>query len=235
MARLSEASGDFPSDNFVSNETSYLDVAPALEDRSLRGRAYVGVGPEQNYTYIALTEPSVAYVVDLRRGNMLEHLVYRGCFEVGETRAQFLSALLARHPTAAGSRRTETDAAGAPDELAPLAAAFESAPPDRALLAEGVARSRAVLDRLKVVRAAGDDQGIARIHEAFFARGLSIAFEMKNSGLPFPTLGRVLAEREPDGVRAASSRPRSAIGGFAGSSSPTGSCPSSETSAAGTR
>lgn len=201
MARLSEAPGDFPSDNFVSNETSYLDVAPALRDPSLRGRAYVGVGPEQNYTYLALTEPAVAYVVDLRRDNMLEHLVLRGCFEVGETRAEFLSALLARHPVAAGSQGTGPESAAASETFAPLAAAFASAPPNRALLEEGVARSRALLDRLHVVRAAGDDEGIARIHEAFFARGLSIAFEMKNSGLPFPTLGRVLAERDPAGAQ----------------------------------
>src|SRR4029077_18088190 len=49
------------------------------------------------------------------------------------------------------------------------------------------------------VRAPGDDEGIARIHEAFSSRGLDLAFEMKNSGLPFPTLGQVLAERSPDG------------------------------------
>jgi len=193
MARLSEAPGDFPSDNFVSNELSYLDVAPALRDPALRGRAYVGVGPEQNYTYIALTEPSVAYLVDLRRGNLLEHMVLRGCFEAGETRLGSLSALLARHARA--------DTTPGADGFAPLAAAFASVPPDRGLLEEGVARSRAVLARLHVVGAPGDDEGIARIHEAFFTRGLSLAFEMRNSGLTFPTFGAVLAAREPDGVQ----------------------------------
>jgi hypothetical protein len=192
IARLSEAPGDFPSDNFVSNETSYLDVAASLGDPALRGRAYVGVGPEQNYTYIALTEPAVAYIVDLRRGNLLEHLVLRGCFEAGETRAGFLSALLARRPRGDGT--------GAGD-FAPLAAAFASSAPEPSLLQAGVARSRAVLDRLHVVRAPGDDEGIARIHAAFAARGLSLAFEMKNSGLPFPSLGEVLATRSPDGAQ----------------------------------
>jgi hypothetical protein len=193
MTRLSDTPGAFPSDNLVSNETSYLDVAPSLGDPALRGRAYVGVGPEQNYTYIALTEPAVAYIVDLRRGNLLEHLVLRGCFEAGETRVGFLSALLARRP-----RPRRGDTAGA-DGFAPLAASFASTTPDRALLAAAVARSQALLDRLHVVRAPGDDETIARIHDAFSARGLGIAFEMKNSGLPFPTLGQVLAERAPDG------------------------------------
>ncbi|HQP39244.1 MAG TPA: hypothetical protein PLI95_28870, partial [Polyangiaceae bacterium] len=57
MRKLSERPGDFPSRNFVSNETSLLDVAPALRDGRLRGRAYVGVGPEQNLTYVGLSEP----------------------------------------------------------------------------------------------------------------------------------------------------------------------------------
>ena len=190
MARLSESPGDFPSDNFVSNETSYLDVAPALQDPRLRGRAYVGVGPEQSYTYIAMLDPAVSYIVDIRRGNLLEHLVLRGCFEAGETRAAFLSALLARRPL------TPVDA----DGFAPLAAAFASAPPDRALRDEGVARSRALLDRLHVVRSPGDDEDVARIHDAFFARGLSLAFTMKNGTGGYPTLGQMLAARDPGGA-----------------------------------
>lgn len=190
MARLSESPGDFPSDNFVSNETSYLDVAPALNDPRLAGRAYVGVGPEQNYTYIAMLEPAVAYIVDIRRGNLLEHLVIRGCFEAGETRAGFLSALLARRPL------TPVEA----DGFAPLVAAFASATPDRALRDEGVARSGALLDWLHVVRLPGDDRDLARIHDAFFARGLSLAYTMKNAGYRYPTLAETLAARNPGGA-----------------------------------
>jgi hypothetical protein len=192
--RLSEAPGDFPSDNFVSNETSYLDVAPALRAPALRGRAYVGVGPEQNLTYVALLEPAIAYVVDLRRGNLLEHLVLRGCFEAGETRAAFLTALLARRPRAP----LPEDASG----FGPLAAAFASAPPERALRDEGVARTRSLLDRLHLTRATHDDERIARIHDAFFARGLALAFTMRNGGAWYPSLGAMLAARDPAGEEA---------------------------------
>jgi hypothetical protein len=190
MARLSESPGDFPSDNFVSNETSYLDVAPALQDLRLRGRAYVGVGPEQSYTYIAMLEPAVSYIVDIRRGNLLEHMVIRGCFETGETRAAFLSALLARRPL------TPVEV----DGFAPLATAFATARPDRLLRDEGVARSRALLDRLHVVHSPGDDGDLARIHDAFFARGLSLAFTMKNGTGGYPTLGQMLGARDPSGA-----------------------------------
>jgi hypothetical protein len=199
IARLSEATGSFPSDNFVSNETSYLDVVSALRDPVLRGRAYVGVGPEQNFTYVALLEPAIAYIVDLRRGNLLEHMVLRACLEAGETRLGFLSALLSRQPR----RASGADGGDGPEggDFASLAAAFASAPPDRVLLDRGLTRSLALLDRLHVTRAPGDDEQLARILEAFFARGLSLSFEMRNSGLPFPTLGHLLALHDPTGVQ----------------------------------
>ncbi|MBX3187477.1 MAG: hypothetical protein KF819_10705 [Labilithrix sp.] len=194
LARLSENPGSFPSENYVTNETSLLHVAPTLRDPRLRGRAYVGVGPEQSYTYLAMLEPRVAYVVDIRRGNFLEHLMFRGCFEAGETRAAFLTALLSRRP------RSIAETAGA--GFAPLDAALRGVTADAALRDEGVARTRAVLDRLAVVRAAGDDKEIARIHEAFAKHGLSIAYTMLNSDRKYPTLAENFAARDPDGAPA---------------------------------
>lgn len=194
IARLSEDPGEFPSDNFVSNETSYLDVAAALRDPRLRGRAYVGVGPEQNLTYLALLAPRMAYVVDIRRGNLLEHLVLRGCFEVGETRAGFLRALLARDPVGLDA------GAAAPEGFAALAAAFLDAPASRALRDEGVARTQALLLRLRVRPAGDDDAELERIQDAFFLRGLSLRYSMRNSAREYPTLGELLARRDPSGV-----------------------------------
>lgn len=93
IAKLSEKAGDFPSENYVSNELSLLDVADDLRAPALKARAYVGVGPEQSYSYLAILEPRVAYIVDIRRGNLLEHMFFRGCFEKATTRSEFLSAL----------------------------------------------------------------------------------------------------------------------------------------------
>jgi len=196
IARLSESPGDFPSENYVTNEGSLLDVAKALRDPKLHGRAYVGVGPEQSYTYLAMLEPRVAYIVDIRRGNLLEHLMFRGCFEAGKTRAEFLTALLARRPTPA----SDGDAgAGADAGFAPLDVAFRAAAPEATLRDEGIARTKALLDRLAVVRAPGDDKAIARLHEAFAKHGLAIAYTMYNSGRKYPTLGETLSARDPDG------------------------------------
>ena len=187
LAKLSETPGDFPSENYVSNELSLLDIASTLRDPKLRGRAYVGVGPDQNLTYLALLEPAVAYVVDIRRGNFLEHMFFRGCFEAGETRAGFLRALVSR----------KIDALPVDAPFSAIADAFRAAPADPALRDEGVVRTKAVLDRLHVVRARGDDAAIARIQGAFAKHGLSIAYTMSGSPRTYPTLGEILSIRDP--------------------------------------
>lgn len=187
LAKLSETPGDFPSENYVSNELSLLDVAPALRDPKLRSRAYVGVGPDQNLTYLAALEPAVAYIVDIRRGNFLEHMFFRGCFEAGETRAGFLRALVSR----------KIDGVSNDGSFTALVAAFRAAPEDVALRDEGVARTKALLDRLHVVRARGDDASIARIQGAFAKHGLAIAYTMTGSARTYPTLGEILSLRDP--------------------------------------
>src|SRR5262245_4547568 len=71
---LSEPGGSFDTDNLISNERSYLHVIPALKRPGLAGGAYIGVGPDQNFSYIAASRPAVAYIIDVRRDNMLLHL-----------------------------------------------------------------------------------------------------------------------------------------------------------------
>src|ERR1700733_5974108 len=70
----SEPEGYFDTDNFISNETSYEQVIEELHSRTHPGGVYIGVGPDQNFTYIAQTHPSLAIIVDIRRQNMLQHL-----------------------------------------------------------------------------------------------------------------------------------------------------------------
>jgi hypothetical protein len=201
IARMSESPGDFPSENYVTNEASLLDVAAALRDPKLHDRGYVGVGPEQSYTYLAMLEPRVAYIVDIRRGNLLEHMMFRGCFEAGKTRAEFLTALLARRVAAGDAGAdvgTDTDA-GADAGFAPLDAAFRAAPPDPVLCDEGIARTKSLLDRLAVAHTSSDDKAIARLHKAFAKHGLGIAYTMLNSGRQYPRLGETLSARDRDG------------------------------------
>src|SRR6266571_6827325 len=93
---LSEEGGYFRSDNFTSNETSYLHVVDKLRELGTTGGAYIGVGPEQNFTYIAKVRPRIAFIVDIRRQAMIQHLMFKAIFELSDTRAQFLSRLFSK-------------------------------------------------------------------------------------------------------------------------------------------
>jgi len=89
----SEDDGVFRSDNLLSNETTFQYVIPSLLKASKPGRVYMGVGPEQNFTYIAALKPAMAVIVDIRHGNLDVHLMYKALFELSKDRAEFVSRL----------------------------------------------------------------------------------------------------------------------------------------------
>ncbi len=93
---FSERAGTFQSDNLLSNERWLQHVIPDLVARARPNRVYVGVGPEQNFTYIAALKPAMAFIVDIRRGNLDLHLMYKALFELSADRAEFVSRLFCR-------------------------------------------------------------------------------------------------------------------------------------------
>ena len=90
---LSEADGIFRSDNLVSNELFMQRVIPDLLRSVKPGRVYLGVGPEQNFTYMAAIKPAMAFIIDVRRGNLQLHLMYKALFELSSDRVDFVSRL----------------------------------------------------------------------------------------------------------------------------------------------
>jgi len=90
---LSEEDGTFRSDNLLSNENTFQYVIPDLVKTAKQGRVYMGVGPEQNFTYIAALKPAMAVIVDIRHGNTDVHLMYKALFELSKDRAEFVSRL----------------------------------------------------------------------------------------------------------------------------------------------
>lgn len=52
----------------------------ALRERGLHGGAYLGVGPEQGFSYIDEIEPKLAIIIDIRRDNLLLHLLMKAMF-----------------------------------------------------------------------------------------------------------------------------------------------------------
>ena len=93
---LSEPAGHFGTDNLVSNETSFLHVSKDLIQVAPRGQVYLGAGPGQNFTYIAKIRPSLAFILDLRRDNLLYHLFFKSLFLMAEDRWEFLSFLFSK-------------------------------------------------------------------------------------------------------------------------------------------
>jgi len=188
---LSEPDTYFFSDNLITNETSYLQVAEDLQAHAPPGSVYVGVGPEQNFSYIARARPSAAYIVDIRRANMLLHLLYRSAFEAASSRAHFVSLLLGRaHDTA------KTNAPGAT-----IDAVLEAATAGEATDATFTAASDALMKRIKgygVKLGAEDEAAIVKMHRSFFKEQLALRFELhEKNGRLYPTLREILQARSP--------------------------------------
>ena len=99
---LSEPAGTFSlSDNLLSNEPH---VAENVRRLPRAGGVYVGVGPEQNFSYIAAMRPAMAFIIDIRRENRSLHLFYKALFELSPDRAEFVSRLFSRpRPAGLGS------------------------------------------------------------------------------------------------------------------------------------
>src|SRR2546428_2677432 len=123
VTEFSEAGGYFRSDNFVSNETAFQYVLKDLK-RIKPGGVYLGVGPDQNFTYIVAMQPKLAIIFDIRRQNAMQHLMYKALIEMSTDRADFLSKLFSRkRPQNLGADATAEE----------LFAAYDSVSPDRQL------------------------------------------------------------------------------------------------------
>jgi hypothetical protein len=107
VTTISEPDGQFRYENFLSNEIQYQYVIPALKAKTKPGGVYMGVGPEQNFTYIVALQPRIAFITDIRRQNMLELMMYKAIFELSPDRADFLSMLFSRvRPSGLGEKST---------------------------------------------------------------------------------------------------------------------------------
>ena len=93
---FSEPNGFFRSDNLLSNEMVFARVLPELVARAKPSGVYLGVGPEQNFTYIAAIRPKIAFITDIRRGNLHLQLMYKALFELSKNRADFISKLFSK-------------------------------------------------------------------------------------------------------------------------------------------
>jgi hypothetical protein len=169
---FSEPNGYFQSDNLVSNERQYQHVVPALERRRGRG-AYVGVAPDQNFTFIAALEPEIAFVVDIRRGNLHTHLMYKALFELSADRAEFVSRLFSR---------PRPDGLGAMSGVRGMLLAFEQAPADEALFEANLAAIERQLVKTHGFDLTEEDlRGIEYVYRMFASFGPNITYQSSHA------------------------------------------------------
>jgi hypothetical protein len=197
IERLSEPGGYFDTDNLVSNEDSYLHAITGLNRQGVQGGVYVGVGPDQNFSYIAAVRPAMAFIVDIRRDNLLEHLLFKAGFAAARNRVEYLCLLL--------GRRAPADTAGwGARDLEAILDQVARAPPDSAGAAAARRVLRARLLTSGVALSAEDLRTIARFHDRFVAEGLGL--RLTTFGRPvrrdYPDYRRLLLETDLDGRRA---------------------------------
>jgi len=187
--RLSEPGGYFPSDNLVSNETSYLHVLPALRARGVAGGAYIGVGPDQSFSYIAEIRPEIVFMIDIRRDNLLHHLLFKALFENARNRIEYLCLLFGK-PVPRNLQRWD-DA-----DVEALVAWVDSVQASNRLFedaADGIAASV----RAYGLRLSDDDLATIRgIHRAFFYDGLDIRYSNRGRFSWFPSYRQLLLETD---------------------------------------
>jgi len=170
---LSEPGGSFRSDNLLSNEVYLQNVIPELLTANRPGRVYMGVGPEQNFTYISALKPSMVFIVDVRRGNLDLHLMYKALFDLSTDRADFLSKLFSRkRPDGLTATSTVTD-------IFRAFAVYSGQPPDEALFEQNF---QAIVDNLqkthKLPLLDEDVPGIRYVYEYFGRYGPDLTYWM---------------------------------------------------------
>ncbi len=195
IARLSEPGGYFDTDNLISNETSYLHVLPKLRELGVRGGVYLGVGPAQNFSYIAAIRPRMAFIVDIRRDNMLQHLLFKAIFSLSYNRAEYLSLLLGRR-----SPRDLRKWNG--KSIEQLIVYYDNAPSSPELRSAVWNRlfNRIVVFGVPLSR--DDIDKIRKIHSSFVTAGLNLRFTSFNRPPRnyYPTLRQLMLETDLNGM-----------------------------------
>ena len=195
IADYSETGGVFRF-QFMSNEREFPSVIPELKKTTKPGGVYLGVGPEQNFTYIAATQPAMAFVFDIRRQNMIEHLIYKAVFEMSADRVEFVSRMFSRKVPAglAGKVNAKTTARE-------IFQAFGAASPDRQLFNQNL---QAITDRLTKTHhfalTAADLSDVTMIYQDFFNAGDVISYTGRGVGGTNNNYGALMASTDSQGV-----------------------------------
>ena len=170
--------------NLTSNEMLYQHVIPDLIARVGTGRVYLGVGPEQNFTYLVATRPKMAIIFDIRRGNLAMQLLYKAIFELSDDRAAFVSMLFSRPRPPGLAPASSADR---------IFSAFEWVRPDPALVQKNLAAIKDLLTKTrKLPLEQRDLDAIDLLYRTFYGSGYNLR--------PSPTYKDLMAATDAAGV-----------------------------------
>jgi hypothetical protein len=199
VREFSEEDGFFRSDNFVSNETSYLHVVDKLRELEATGGAYIGVGPEQNFTYIAKVRPRIAFIIDIRRQAIIQHLMFKALFQLSDNRVQFLSRLFSKPMV--GEKTVGPQAT-----VEQMLDYFNDAPSsEEAYTANLAAIRRAIEDDFQLPLFARDQAALEYVYGAFRDENLNIQYRTGGTNWGnlqwsrFPTLKDIILQPDLHG------------------------------------
>jgi hypothetical protein len=193
FTELSEPGGDYPYQNFVTNEETIQDVMPVLTKVTKPGGVYLGVGPEQNFTYVAGVKPRMAFIFDIRRQNAIEHLMYKALFEMSPTRGDFVSHLFSIK---------STEKVPATARANGLFLAFDGLKGDKAYYTQNLAAIKDNLAKHKLPLTAEDLKKVEYIYDVFFRAGPDIDYKFASewpAGMaPAPTYVQAMTDTDAD-------------------------------------
>jgi hypothetical protein len=191
--RISEPGGYFGSDNLVSNELSLQHVIPKLNQMGVTGGVYLGVGPDQSFTYIAAIKPSKAFMIDIRRDCLLHHLLLKSLFQLSHNRIEYLSLMFAR------------PFPGKPKEwnkkpLKDLVEYIDRTPSDPKLYEKYRAEIKPLINSFGFNLTEREQEALEKIHRAFYQSGMETRYVIRDRPMPsnryFPSYRSILLETD---------------------------------------
>lgn len=173
--KLSEPNGYFDTDNLISNETSYLHVMGKMRQMKINGGAFIGVGPDQSFSYIAQIRPNIAFMVDIRHDNLLQHLLFKSLFESARNRIEYLCLFFGK-PVPADLKSWDSRS------IQEIVSYIDKTAKDTKLFDATHAALQAKIKSYGIKISDAELATIKRMHTEFFTNGMDLKFTSHGRG-----------------------------------------------------
>ncbi|MGE0884532.1 MAG: hypothetical protein AB7P14_13380 [Blastocatellales bacterium] len=192
--KLSESGGYFDTDNLISNESSYLHVMGKMRAMNVSGGAFIGVGPDQSFSYIAQIRPNIVFMTDIRRDNLLQHLLFKALFALSRNRVEYLCLFLGK-PVPSDLKAWDSRS------IKEIAAYIDKTPKEQKLFDSAQTAILAKVKSFGLKLADSELENIKRIHLAFYTDGLDLKFTSKGRSPRFyyPNYRDLMLEKDLSG------------------------------------